>query len=61
VTIEIIQGDVYTDETDSIVNMKANSNLDMDGQDRQKYSNVKDCQQWVKNMGSVKTGAVGIS
>jgi hypothetical protein len=41
--------------------MKANSNLDMDGQDRQKYCNVKDCQQWVKNMGSVKTGAVGIS
>lgn len=33
----------------------------MDGQDRQKYSNVKDCQQWVKNMGTVKTGAVGIS
>lgn len=34
VTIEIVQGDVYAEETDSIVNMKANSNLDLEGQDR---------------------------
>jgi len=34
VTIEIVQNDIYIEETDAIVNMKANSKLDMDGQDR---------------------------
>jgi O-acetyl-ADP-ribose deacetylase (regulator of RNase III) len=61
VTIEIVQGDIYTEETDSIVNMKANSNLDLEGQDRAKYVNAKECKQFIQNNGSVKTGACGVS